>query len=67
VYGALGLKWDAATVGAVADEASGVGIDDVRQALLAEYQARYHLSPAPIGELALARAGELLARHRVEA
>jgi hypothetical protein len=66
VYGALGLEWDAATVGAVADEAPGVGIDDVRRALLAEFDARYHLKPAPIGDLALARARELLGRHRVD-
>jgi hypothetical protein len=65
VYGALGLDWDAATVGAVADEATGIGIGDVRRALLAGYATRYSLVPAALGELELARARDLLERHRV--
>jgi lipoate-protein ligase A len=65
VYGALGLDWDAATVGAVADEAPGVGVEDVRRAFLAGYAARYSLVPAALGELELARARQLLERHRV--
>ncbi len=36
VYEALGLDWDPATAGAVADEVPGVGWDDVAGALLAE-------------------------------
>lgn len=66
VYGALELGWDPATVGAVADEAPGVSVEDVRRVLLAEYARRHRLVPAAIGEVALARAGELLERHRVE-
>lgn len=66
VYDALELDWNPATVGAVADEAPGVSVDEVRQALLAEYARRYALTPAPIGQPALARAGELLERHRVD-
>jgi octanoyl-[GcvH]:protein N-octanoyltransferase len=65
VYAALGLDWDSATVGAIADEAPGVGVEDVRRALLAAYARRYRLVPAPIGDVALARAGEMLERHRV--
>lgn len=65
VYGALGLDWDPSTTGAVADEAPGTGIEDVRAALLAEYETRYALAPASLTETDLARAGELLARHRV--
>jgi lipoate-protein ligase A len=65
VYAALGLDWDPATVGAVDDEAPGVRLDEVRQALLDEYETRYTLSPASLTEPDLARAGELLVRHRV--
>ena len=66
VYAALGLDWDPATVGAIADEVPGLGVADVRTALLAEYAARYELLPAAIGEPELTRAAELLSRHRVE-
>jgi octanoyl-[GcvH]:protein N-octanoyltransferase len=67
VYAALGLDWDPASVGAVTVEAPGVGLDDVRRALLAEYDTRYTLSPASLTSVDLARAAELLPRHRVEA
>ncbi len=66
VYGALGLDWDAATVGDVASEAPGTELEDVRAALLAEYGRRYALAPATIAEAESARAAELLDRHRVE-
>jgi octanoyl-[GcvH]:protein N-octanoyltransferase len=66
VYAALGLAWDPATVGDVASEAPGVSVEDVRRVLLAEYERRYELTPAMIGEPELARARELLERHRVE-
>lgn len=65
VYAALGLDWDPASVGAVSDEAPGVGLEEVRRALLAEYETRYKLSPVSLSEADVARAGELLARHRV--
>jgi lipoate-protein ligase A len=66
VYAALDLDWDPASVGAVGDEAPGVGLEDARRALLAEYETRYALKPAPITSADLTRAGELLARHRVD-
>jgi octanoyl-[GcvH]:protein N-octanoyltransferase len=65
VYAALDLDWDPASVGAVGDEAPGAGIDEVRQALLTEYEGRYKLSPSTLTDADLARAGELLNRHRV--
>jgi lipoate-protein ligase A len=65
VYAALGLAWDPSTVGDIASEAPASGIEDVRAALLAGYESRYALSPAALTEDDLARAGELLARHRV--
>jgi octanoyl-[GcvH]:protein N-octanoyltransferase len=65
VYAALELEWDPQTTGAVSDEAPGIGIDDVRAALLTEYRTRYRLEPASLSVADLARADELLARHRV--
>lgn len=65
VYAALELDWDPASVGAVGDEAPGAGLDEVREALLAAYRTRYTLSPVSLSAADLARAGELLARHRV--
>jgi lipoate-protein ligase A len=38
VYGALGLEWSRDTVGAIADEAPGAGIDAVEEALLRSYR-----------------------------
>ena len=57
VYAALGLKWDPATVGAVADEVPGVTLEDVREALRQEYGRGRELEPAELDErtLALAR------------
>ncbi|MGP0038099.1 MAG: biotin/lipoate A/B protein ligase family protein [Solirubrobacteraceae bacterium] len=66
VYAALGLDWEPETTGAVEDEAPGVGLDDVRRALLDAYAVRYELVPASLGELERARARELLDRHRVD-
>jgi octanoyl-[GcvH]:protein N-octanoyltransferase len=67
VYAALGLDWDQETTGAVAAEAPRVGVDDVRHALLDQYATRYRLSVASLTPAELARAGELVDRHRVEA
>jgi octanoyl-[GcvH]:protein N-octanoyltransferase len=66
VYDALGLAWDPGSVGAISDEAQGVGLEEVRRALLDDYETRYALTPAPLTSADLARAGELLARHRVD-
>jgi lipoate-protein ligase A len=66
VYAALGLEWDPDTTGAVADEAPRARFDDVRDAVLAEYEARYALTPAPITADDLASAAGLLDRHRVD-
>jgi lipoate-protein ligase A len=67
VYDALGLEWDPATVGAVAEEAPGIKLEDVRRALLDQYAARYKLVPATPDAATLGHAGELLDRHRVAA
>ena len=66
VYAALELDWNPATAGAVADEAPGVKVEEVRRALLSEYRSRYRLVPTTIGADALRRADGLLERYRVE-
>ena len=65
VYAELRLEWHPATTGSVAAEAPGVGIDEVRDALLAQYARLHPLTPAGLGPSELAAAGELLGRHRV--
>lgn len=65
VYGALGLTWDPATVGAVADEVPGVDVGAVERALLEAYGERYDLRAAPVGDAALAAANALRHRHAV--
>jgi hypothetical protein len=65
VYDALELDWDPATVGAVAEEAPRVSIDDVQHALLSAYAERYRLLPAAIPPDALAAALDRVARHQV--
>ncbi|MBO0712726.1 MAG: hypothetical protein J2P47_15755 [Acetobacteraceae bacterium] len=65
VYGELGLAWDPGTTGSVAGEVSDVSVESVRDALIAQYARRYRLLPASIGSRELARAQELVARHRV--
>jgi lipoate-protein ligase A len=64
VYAALGLDWDPETVGDVATETPGIHLEDVRRALLAQYESTYSLTPASLTAADLARANELLARHR---
>jgi octanoyl-[GcvH]:protein N-octanoyltransferase len=64
VYGALGLDWDPATTGAVADEREGIGWETVRDAVLAEYAARYELVEAELDEQTLALARRLAPEHR---
>jgi octanoyl-[GcvH]:protein N-octanoyltransferase len=65
VYAELGLDWDPATTGSVADEVPGVGVEDVRRALLEEYTRRAPLVPARLAATELAAARELAPRYRV--
>lgn len=64
VYSALGLSWDAETVGAVENEAQGAGWEQARDALLAEYGARYELVPGSLDEDTIALARRLADEHR---
>jgi octanoyl-[GcvH]:protein N-octanoyltransferase len=65
VYAELGLEWDPATTGAVADEVPGVSVEDVREAILAEYAERATLIGRPLGAEELAAANALVGRYRV--
>jgi lipoate-protein ligase A len=65
VYGELGLQWDAATTGSVTDEVAAVTVDEVRHALLTEYERAYDLQPGSLTESELAAGRALLGRHRV--
>jgi len=63
VYAALGLDWDPRTAGAVADAVPGIGLDDMRAALLAEVAATRTLETAPIDPDTLELAATLEPRH----
>ena len=65
VYAALGLEWDPATTGSVADEAPGVSIEAIRDALLGEYAQRETLAPASLTTPERIAANDLVARYRV--
>ena len=63
VYEALGLDWDPATCGSVADEAPGVTTEDVAAAIAAELRDRYDVVDAPLDEPTRELAGTLAAEH----
>jgi octanoyl-[GcvH]:protein N-octanoyltransferase len=65
VYAALGLDWDPATVGAVADEVGGTGIDAVERAVLAAYAARHELTVGALDAGTLAEAERLEGWHTI--
>jgi octanoyl-[GcvH]:protein N-octanoyltransferase len=65
VYDELGLDWDPATTGSVADEVPGVSIAAVRDAVLEEYAHREPLTPAFLTTTERAAAEDLLDRYRV--
>jgi len=61
VYEALGLDWDPATAGSVADEVPGIRFEDVAQAVLRELGA---MEEADLDPATLALAGRLEPEHR---
>jgi lipoate-protein ligase A len=61
VYAALELDMDPATVGAVAAEVPGVGIDEVERAVLSAYS----FTEAPLGQATLSLASSLEPQHRL--
>jgi lipoate-protein ligase A len=66
VYAALALDWDPQTVGSVAAEVPGTSVDDVEQALLEAYGARFELVPSVLTPELLAAAERSRDRHRVD-
>jgi len=65
VYEALGIDWVPATTGSVEDEVPGVTPGEVEAAILAQLEARFELSEAPLDPETLALAERLEPRHRV--
>jgi hypothetical protein len=66
VYEALELAWDPRAAGAVEDVAPGVGVEDVKRALLSEFAALRGLERVTIDRTTLALADELEAWHAPE-
>ena len=67
VYERLGLSWDPATAGSVVDEVRGAGLEQVEEALVAEYERHFSLEPASLDPETLALARRHAAEHRVPA
>jgi lipoate-protein ligase A len=65
VYRTLELDWDPSTVGSVVDEAPGVDIGELEDALLRGYRDRYRLIESAIAEPELEAATAQLDRYRV--
>lgn len=64
VYAALGLEWEPATTGSLADERPGSGWEELRAALEAELAAWGALEPAELDPETLALAERLTPEHR---
>ena len=63
VYSALDLDWRPETTGSVAAAAPGISWEDVVEALLTEYGARYELEPVELDRETLALARRLAPEH----
>jgi octanoyl-[GcvH]:protein N-octanoyltransferase len=66
VYAALGLAWDSATTGSVADEVGEVSEDRVVEALLDQAARRWELVPSELDPTTLALAERLEREHLAE-
>jgi lipoate-protein ligase A len=66
VYEALGLEWDPATAGSLEDDASGIGVEDVAEAIVAELAARHELVEGRLDSETLVLAETLEAQHTIE-
>jgi octanoyl-[GcvH]:protein N-octanoyltransferase len=64
VYRELGIDWDPGTVGAVADEAAGVGVEDVIEALRVAYAERSEIVEGELDADTLELARRLAPDHR---
>lgn len=67
VYERLGLVFDPATAGSIADEIGAVGFERARQALLARFAASYELVETSLDAETLELADKLSLRHRCAA
>jgi len=65
VYAAMGVDWDPATVGAVADEVPGVTREDVLAALQRELEREAELIPERLDARWLAEAEKLASEHEI--
>jgi octanoyl-[GcvH]:protein N-octanoyltransferase len=65
VYAALGLDWDPATAGSVADEAPGATLEDVMAAIRAEFARGFEVVDASINAETLALAERLAPKHAI--
>lgn len=66
VYDALDLSFDEATVGSIEDEAGGIAVDRVQEAVLARLGERYELREVDTAPETLALAERLESDHSVE-
>lgn len=66
VYAALGLEWAPATAGSVEDEVPGTRWEEVEEAVIDRFAARFDLEEGSLPEMALVRAHELVARHSLD-
>jgi lipoate-protein ligase A len=66
VYDALGLEWDPRTAGAVEDEVAGVGLAEVRTAILEELGRRFDLVETALDGETLALAETFATQHAVD-
>jgi len=65
VYEALGLEWDPATAGSIEDEAPGVTVEAVADAMVEELRERYDVTEASLDTDTLALARGLEANHTI--
>lgn len=65
VYAALELEFDPSSVGAIADEAPGVSIDEIEAAVIGAYDDRFGLLEASISNKLLDEAAAMVSDHRV--
>jgi octanoyl-[GcvH]:protein N-octanoyltransferase len=65
VYAALGLDWNPASTGSIADERPGITVNHVKEALLAPLAARYLLRTAQLSDGDVSAGLALIERHRV--
>jgi octanoyl-[GcvH]:protein N-octanoyltransferase len=65
VYDALGLAWDPATVGSLADEDGSIAWEAAAEAILGRFAERCDLEEERLPDEAIARAHELVPHHSV--